>query len=78
MIIVGTSLAVSPANTLHFYAKNNQAATVDINPGKTPFSYEIDFSIRQTAVEGPSRLMSILIQANSKYRSCMRPFIIYL
>ena len=50
---------VSPANTLHFYAKNNQAAIVDINPENTPFSYEMDFSIRQTAVEGLSRLMSI-------------------
>ena len=52
MIIVGTSLVVSPANTLHFYAKNNQAAIVDINPENTPFSCEMDFSIRQTAVEG--------------------------
>ena len=59
MIIVGTSLVVSPANTLHFYAKNSQAAIVDINPEKTPFSYEMDFSIRQTAVEGLSRLISI-------------------
>ena len=59
MIIVGTSLVVSPANTLHFYAKNNQAAIVDINPENTPFSYEMDFSIRQTAVAGLSRLISI-------------------
>ena len=60
MIIVGTSLVVSPANTLHFfYAKNNQAAIVDINPENTPFSYKMDFSIRQTAIEGLSRLMSI-------------------
>jgi len=59
MIIVGTSLVVSPANTLHFYAKNSQAAIVDLNPENTPFSYEMDFSIRQTAVEGLSRLMSI-------------------
>jgi NAD-dependent deacetylase len=55
MIIAGTSLA----NTLHFYAKNNQAAIVDINPENTPFSCEIDFSMRQTAVEGLSRLISI-------------------
>jgi NAD-dependent deacetylase len=59
MIIVGSSLVVSPANTLHFYAKNNQAAIVDINPENTPFGYEMDFSIRQTAVEGLSRLISI-------------------
>ena len=39
--------------------KNNQAAIVDINPENTPFSYEMDFFIRQTTVEGLSRLMSI-------------------
>ena len=50
---------VSPANTLHFYAKNNRAAIVDINPENTSFSYEMDFSIRQTAAEGLSILMSI-------------------
>ena len=60
MMIVGTSLVVSQANT--FYAKNNQAAIVDINPENTPFSYEMDFSIRQTAVEGLSRLMSLLLE----------------
>ena len=51
-------IVVSPANTLHFYAKNNQAAIVDINPENTPFSSEMDFSMRQTAVEGLP-LMSI-------------------
>ena len=45
-------IVVSPANTLHFYAKNNQAAIVDINTENTPFSYEMDFSIRQPALEG--------------------------
>ena len=59
MIVVGTSLVVSPANTLHSYAKNNKAAVVDINPENTSFSREMDFSIRKTAVEGLSRLMSI-------------------
>jgi NAD-dependent deacetylase len=58
MIIVGTLLVVSPANT-YFYAKTHQATIVDINPESTPFSYEMDFSIRQTAVVGLSRLMSI-------------------
>jgi NAD-dependent SIR2 family protein deacetylase len=46
-------------NVMIFYAKNNQAAIVDINPENTPFNYEMDFSIRQTAVEGLSRLISI-------------------
>ncbi|MFZ0894891.1 MAG: Sir2 family NAD-dependent protein deacetylase [Candidatus Nitrosopolaris sp.] len=35
MIIVGASLAVSPANTLPFYAKNNKATLVEINPEET-------------------------------------------
>ena len=56
MIIVGTSLAVSPANKLHSYAKNNRATLVEINPEDTPFSYEMDFSIRKTAVDALSRL----------------------
>ena len=47
MMIVGTSLAVSPTNTLLSYAKNNKAMLVETNPEKTPFSHEMDFSIRK-------------------------------
>jgi hypothetical protein len=52
------TISVEPSDMLFdsiskiFYAKNNQAAIVDINPENTPFSYEMDFSIRQTAAEG--------------------------
>jgi NAD-dependent deacetylase len=63
MIIVGTSLAVSPANNLLSYAKNNNAMLVEINPEKTPFSYQMDFSIRQTAVDALPRLISIFESA---------------
>jgi NAD-dependent deacetylase len=59
MIIVGASLAVSPANTLPFYAKNNKATLVEINPEETPLSHEMDFSIRKTAVDVLPRLISI-------------------
>ena len=59
MIIVGASLAVSPANTLPFYAKNNKATIVEINPEETPLSHEMDFSIRKTAVDVLPRLISI-------------------
>jgi NAD-dependent deacetylase len=59
MIIVGASLAVSPANTLPFYAKNNKATLVEINPEETPLSYEMDFSIRKTAADALPRLISI-------------------
>ena len=34
------------------HTKNNQDAIVDLNPENTPFSYEMDFSIRQPALEG--------------------------
>jgi len=44
MIIVGTSLVVSPTNTWYSYAKNNKAMIVEINPENTPFSYQMDFS----------------------------------
>lgn len=35
MIIVGTSLVVSPANTLPVYAKQNGAILIEVNPEKT-------------------------------------------
>ena len=63
MIIVGTSLVVSPANTLYSYAKNNKAMIVEINPENTPFSYQMDFSIRKTAVDALPRLISIFESA---------------
>ena len=63
MIIVGTSLVVSPANTLYSYAKNNKAMIVELNPENTPFSYHMDFSIRKTAVDALPRLISIFESA---------------
>ncbi|MFB5646704.1 MAG: NAD-dependent deacetylase, partial [Candidatus Nitrosomaritimum yanchengensis] len=35
MIIAGTSLVVSPANTLPIYARQNNATLIEINPEKT-------------------------------------------
>ena len=49
MIIVGTSLVVSPANTLPIYAKQNNALLIEINPENTEMSSEMDFSIRNTS-----------------------------
>jgi len=59
MIIVGTSLKVSPANELPTYAKKHKATLVEINPEETPLSHKMDFSIRKTAVDGLSSLISI-------------------
>lgn len=49
MIIAGTSLAVSPANTLPMYAKQNNALLIEINPENTEMSSEMDLVIRNTS-----------------------------
>jgi NAD-dependent deacetylase len=50
MIVVGTSLVVSPANILPIYAKQNKAILIEINPEKTIMSSDMDLSIRNTSV----------------------------
>jgi len=59
MVIVGTSLVVSPANTLPLYAKQNNAMLVEINPEKTDMSEEMDEIIRNTSVETLPKLISL-------------------
>lgn len=59
MIIVGTSLAISPANSLFLYAKNNNATLIEVNPENSMFSDEMNFSIRKTAADGLPNLVSI-------------------
>ena len=49
MIVVGTSLVVSPANTLPIYAKQNNAILIEINPENTEISSEMDLAIRNTS-----------------------------
>jgi len=49
MVIVGTSLVVSPANTLPIYAKQNNAILIEINPENTEMSSEMDLSIKSTS-----------------------------
>ena len=49
MIIAGTSLVVSPANTLPIYAKQNNAVLIEINPEKTEMSSEMDLILRNTS-----------------------------
>ena len=46
MVIVGTSLVVSPANTLPIYAKQNNATLIEINPEKTEMSSEMNLVLR--------------------------------
>ena len=59
MVIVGTSLVVSPANTLPFYAKQNNAFLIELNPEKTMMSYDMDLSVRSTSVMALPELVSI-------------------
>ena len=59
MIIAGTSLVVSPANTLPIYAKQNNATLIEINPENTEMSREMDLEIRNTSAESLPKLVSL-------------------
>jgi len=59
MIVVGTSLVVSPANTLPIYAKQNKATLIEINPEETIMSSDMDLSIRNTSVIALPEFVSI-------------------
>ena len=59
MIIVGTSLVVSPANTLPVYAKQNGAILIEVNPEKTVMSNDMTLSIQATSVEVLPKMLSI-------------------
>jgi NAD-dependent deacetylase len=60
MFVVGTSLAVSPANLLPVYAKQNGATIVEVNPEETPMSKSMDLSIRSTSAKALPELLSIV------------------
>lgn len=49
MIIAGTSLQVSPANTLPIHARGNGALLVEVNPEETPMSGIMDLCVRDKA-----------------------------
>ena len=49
MFVVGSSLNVSPANMLPYYAMKSNATVVEINPNSTEMSRLMDFSIRSSA-----------------------------
>ena len=60
MIIAGTSLVVSPANTLPIYAKQNGATLIEVNPEKTVMSNDMDLSIQDTSVNALPKILSVL------------------
>jgi len=59
MIITGTSLVVSPANTLPVYAKQNNATLIEVNPEQTQMSSEMDMSIRTTSAKALPSIIKI-------------------
>ena len=59
MIIVGTSLVVSPANTLPIYAKQNNALLIEINPEETIMSSDMDYSLRSFGAVSLPNFVSI-------------------
>jgi len=60
MIIAGTSLAVSPANTLPIYAKQNGATLIEVNPEKTVMSNDMDLSMQTTSTNALPKILSVL------------------
>ncbi len=59
MIVVGTSLVVSPANLLPVYAKQNGAILVEVNIEDTPMSSSMDLSLRTSAAKALPGLVDI-------------------
>lgn len=51
MVVVGSSLNVSPANSLPYYAMKNHAVLIEVNPNKTKMTHLMDFSLRASASE---------------------------
>lgn len=60
MIIAGTSLVVSPANTLPIFAKQNNAMLIEINPEQTVMSNQMDLSIRDTSANVIPKLVEFV------------------
>ncbi len=59
MIVAGTSLVVSPANTLPVYAKENNATLIEVNPEQTQMSSEMDMSLRTTSAQALPSIIKI-------------------
>ncbi len=59
MVIVGTSLVVSPANTLPIYAQQNNAIMVEVNPENTEISSNMDLVIKDSSTVALPKLVSL-------------------
>ena len=60
MIVAGTSLVVSPANTLPVYAKQNNAFLIEVNTEQTQMSSDMDLSLRTTSAKALPSIIKIL------------------
>ncbi len=66
MIIVGTSLIVSPANTLPIYAQQNNATLIEINLENTEMSSEMDLVINNSSSIALPKLISLFKEIKSQ------------
>lgn len=57
MVVAGTSLTVSPANTLPLRAKRYGACLIEINPEATPLSSVMELSMREAVSSALPRLV---------------------
>jgi NAD-dependent deacetylase len=60
MIVVGTSLEVSPANLLPVHAKQNGAMIIEVNVEQTHMSSSMDLSLRASAAKALPELVNII------------------
>lgn len=77
MIIVGTSLVVSPANMLPAHARDNGAMLIEINPEKTAMSEYMDVSIRESASTALPKILDVVgdqSQATASGGTSCKPF----
>jgi len=58
MFVAGTSLVVSPANTIPYYAKQNNAVLIEVNPEETIMTHQMDLSLRKSSVQALPHLIS--------------------
>ena len=62
MVVVGTSLVVSPANTLPIYAQQNNAIMIEVNSKNTEMSSEMDLVIKDSSTVALPKLVALFQQ----------------
>lgn len=67
-IVVGSSLVVQPAALMPRYAKSGRARLVIINIGETPYDYQADVLINESAGDTLERIVTLVKQSMGKTR----------